>query len=334
MFKNSLIYLVLWFLIQLLIEVNCQSNTFKPSFRSLHTATYVDDKLYILGGQPDNGNLEKPGTQFFYLDVSVPFVNNQGLKWNDISNINIIPGHVAATTATNGINNTTFFLYGGSSSDGQMATVYTFDTRNNKWSVALVNYNIHKDSLKGIVNNGKMYLFSGLINGVQTNDMLIFDTINYIISFGNLDNAPSPRRHYGAALLDGQFIAYFGGEDFMQQLLMSEIYLYDTINDNWTIRLATGKIPINRSGFSTVLGYTGTEKDPNSGLYVLNLTSYEWSIPNVSGNQPLVRTWHRANVIGKYMVVTFGRYNFENLDTKINNDVLLLDISDNDEYKW
>ncbi len=47
MSKNSLTYIVLWLLIQLL---NCKTAPFKPPQRELHTATLIDDKLYILGG--------------------------------------------------------------------------------------------------------------------------------------------------------------------------------------------------------------------------------------------------------------------------------------------
>ncbi len=44
-------------------------------------------------------------------------------------------------------------------------------------------------------------------------------------------------------------------------------------------------------------------------LYVLNLTDYEWYIPKISGNIPSSsRYWHQANVIGKYMVISFGKY--------------------------
>ena len=44
-------------------------------------------------------------------------------------------------------------------------------------------------------------------------------------------------------------------------------------------------------------------------LYVLSTSSLEWSIPKVSGNIPSNRAYHTANVIGKYMVVAFGKYN-------------------------
>jgi hypothetical protein len=45
-------------------------------------------------------------------------------------------------------------------------------------------------------------------------------------------------------------------------------------------------------------------------LYELNLINFVWRIPKTSGKTPASRTSHRANVIGKYMVVSFGKYNF------------------------
>ena len=43
-------------------------------------------------------------------------------------------------------------------------------------------------------------------------------------------------------------------------------------------------------------------------LYVLTLStsSLEWSIPKVSGKIPSNRHHHAANVVGKYMIISFG----------------------------
>ena len=47
----------------------------------------------------------------------------------------------------------------------------------------------------------------------------------------------------------------------------------------------------------------------SESLYVLNINNWEWYIPEVSGNPPLVVLYsHKANVIGKFMVITFGKY--------------------------
>src|SRR2546423_15565999 len=104
--KDS-VYFVLWFLLQLL-EVNSQMTPFTPSVLNGHTATFINNKLYILGGIDVNSKALK---EFFYLDASVSF-NTQGLPWKDLSNINIVPSHDSATTVKGGANNDTLFLYG------------------------------------------------------------------------------------------------------------------------------------------------------------------------------------------------------------------------------
>ena len=49
---------------------------------------------------------------------------------------------------------------------------------------------------------------------------------------------------------------------------------------------------------------------PQDSLYVLDLTdltNLQWYIPNVIGEKPKPRLRHQANIVGKYMVVTFGK---------------------------
>ena len=58
MLQKNLVYITLWLL--LLVEINCQMTPFKPNKRYGHTATLIDNKLYILGGT----NFEK---DFFIL---------------------------------------------------------------------------------------------------------------------------------------------------------------------------------------------------------------------------------------------------------------------------
>jgi hypothetical protein len=44
-------------------------------------------------------------------------------------------------------------------------------------------------------------------------------------------------------------------------------------------------------------------------LYVLSTSNLEWYIPKISGKIPSNRRYHSANVIGKYMIISFGKYN-------------------------
>jgi hypothetical protein len=54
-------------------------------------------------------------------------------------------------------------------------------------------------------------------------------------------------------------------------------------------------------------GYNFSSED---SLYELNVIYFEWRIPKVSGQIPTCRIDHKANVIGKYMVLSFGKYFF------------------------
>ncbi|CAB4399945.1 unnamed protein product [Rhizophagus irregularis] len=288
---------------------------FKPIGYYHHTATLIDNKLYILGGRLIN---ETPAKDFFYLDVSVPF-NTQELSWQDLSNINMVPPHDSATSVKGGANNNTYFC--------------------------IIDY------------NGKFYLWSGEydVNGTYViNDMLILDTLNLNCKKGSLVNAPIPRSEYSATLLPDNKIIYIGGANEYDifnattlnieigiALTLSEVYIYDTANDNWNTKITSGKIPSNRAGFSTILGldgqrviiYGGYFSNPgylDTTLYVLDLTNFNWYVPKISGKIPKPRAFHEANLIGKYMVISFG-YGY---DRTVESDILLLDISNNEEYVW
>ncbi|GES77807.1 hypothetical protein GLOIN_2v1834755 [Rhizophagus clarus] len=296
-----------------------------------HTATLIDNKLYILGGMDLNFILLKT---FFYLNVSVPF-NTQELSWQDLSNVNIVPPHHSATSVNGGTNNHTLFLFGGNTTDQTMALVYTFDSENILWNLVKIDMT-RKNRLTSIIDyNRKLYLLDGsthsTVEKITLNDMLILDTINLNWKEGSLINAPSLRVDYGGS---SNTITYNPETLIISKgfaFTLSEVYIYDTINDNWD----------TKGRFSTVLGldgqriiiYGGAFVDPgysDTTLYVLDLTNYNWYIPNISGNPPKPRIFHKANVIGKYMVVSFGNGYNQSLES----DILLLDISKNDEYIW
>ncbi|RIA96739.1 hypothetical protein C1645_754180 [Glomus cerebriforme] len=342
MLKNSLIYFVL---LLLLVEINGQA--FTPYVRHLHTATLIQDKLYILSGFDDvHGSEGIGGRQFFYLDVSAP-LNTQQLSWNDLSSNDVVPSHIGAAAVKGGANNNTLILYGGRNLTNVEipASVFMFDPQSNSWSIPIITgeFFIKRRSLTAIIdNNGKIYLFGGrlLVYNNYVNDMLVLDSINLSWGKGNSLNGPSPRVNYGATLLPNQNILYIGGADNLSESLpLDMVYLYDTINNNWTTVKTFGTIPSSRFGITSVLGLDGQQVivfggkgvdiDGSNSLYTLNINTFEWIIPNVSGNIPGNRYMHKANVIGNYMVVTFG-FGYNETDS----DVLLLDISNNDEFKW
>ncbi|CAG8777214.1 16028_t:CDS:2, partial [Rhizophagus irregularis] len=96
-------------------------------------------------------------------------------------------------------------------------------------------------------------------------------TINLNWGKGSIINAPTPRDRYGATLLPNNKIIYIGGRNGNEiifdtkslnigqgtALTLSEVYIYDTINDNWETKVTSGKIPSNRGAFTTILGLDG-----------------------------------------------------------------------------
>ncbi|PKY25634.1 galactose oxidase [Rhizophagus irregularis] len=334
MSKNILVYFLLWISFQVLVDVNCQLTSFEPSGLFRHTATLIDNKLYILGGSLTSNNTLVKG--FFYLDISVPF-NTQELSWQDRSStINKIPLHDGATSVKGGANNDTLFLYGGFTNDPKMALIYTFDPLHSVWNsqeIVGINNTIRRQSLTGVIDyNGKFYLWGGTTsNDIIVNEMLILNTINLSWRILYTYNAPTARYHFGATLLPNNKIIYIGGDDDITSefnnetlsttgdaaLSLEEIYIYDIIDDNWESKPTTGKIPSNRAAFSTILGldsqriiiYGGIFNGPgyyrDSSLYVLDLTNFNWYIPKITGKIPKPRAFHKANVISRYMVITF-----------------------------
>ncbi|RIA90182.1 kinase-like domain-containing protein [Glomus cerebriforme] len=359
MSKKSLLYFTTWILIQLLVETNCLIT----SQRFDHTATIIDNKLYILGGRSNNHS-EIIGKDFFYLDVSV-VLNTQKLLWRHIPNINIgyIPSHFGASSVKGGANNNSLILYLAeyhqySFSIAENVFVYTFNPQHNSWYTPkiVVGNNlkniIRKKFLTGVIDyDGKMYIWGGIKRhkfDATDHAMYVLDTTNLELEKRNVtnltnSNVPSLRIHYGATLLPNNKIIYIGGYDG-KYLTLDQVYIYDTINNNWHREKTSGTIPSNRGKFSAVLGLDGqtiiifggtsTLKMVNlkreDSLYVLNLTNFGWYIPRISGKIPKSRYYHKANVIENYMIISFGLgYN-----QSIESDVLLLDISNNEEYKW
>ena len=54
---------------------------------------------------------------------------------------------------------------------------------------------------------------------------------------------------------------------------------------------------------------SGNSFSPQDSLYVLDLNNFNWYIPKITGKIPSSRYFHKTVIIGKYMAVTFGKYN-------------------------
>ncbi|KAF0426212.1 galactose oxidase [Gigaspora margarita] len=193
-----------------------------------------------------------------------------------------------------------------------------------------------------------MYIFGGAYNGATGNStwslenrMDILDTIELTWSIGSQLQAPTPRDGYSATLLRYFFI----NKLFNNLFYIYKIYLYDTKNNAWETMISVGTIPDARAHHSSVLGLNNDRIIIYGGFYslaspavahdlsVLDIRNkpYRWFTPNISGTIPPTPSAHTANVVGRYMIVTYGVILSRQY---MNPDVYILDIGNDSEYKW
>ncbi|CAB5396024.1 unnamed protein product [Rhizophagus irregularis] len=123
------------------------------------------------------------------------------------------------------------------------------------------------------------------------------------------------RKYSLTGIIDNKGKMYLWGGLDIRTNVNSDMLILDTVNLVWVkevlhqLEATSGNIPSGRSGFTAVLGldgqrviiYGGSSDSTDSSLYELNLINYEWR----------------------------NGYN-----RSIENDILLLDISNVNEYIW
>ncbi|CAB5391699.1 unnamed protein product [Rhizophagus irregularis] len=276
----------------------------------------------------------KPLLPFFYLDVSTSF-DTSNLPWRPIpDNVNNLPlgslasivtGGVAASIG--GVKNETIFFFNNERDNAIKSDppVHSYNSPNNVWNTQSFSgvRPIGRNQMRVVTDySGKTYLLTGFdftVQGVKRSDgLFVCDTIN--LNCAIKDASVFSRLGYGVTLLPNGNL------------------------DRWDSKITTGNIPPKDVGITTVLGLNGDKiilfggfNGDNNDLYVLDTTSFEWYVPKVRGKGPVFkRGEHCANVIGKYMVVTFGSNGVVSSKYKDSgeSDVLLLDISNDSEYVW
>ncbi|CAG8465601.1 14745_t:CDS:2 [Funneliformis caledonium] len=295
--------------------------------RALHTSNYLNDKIYFLGGETDRASHTN---DFFYLDVSAPFTLDS-LPIVDLTRNVQIAKHKRATSSVCGPNKDTIFLFGGDIDGDESAAslVYTFNISVPQWT----NTNIEGPQPQRRVassvvcdENARMYIFGGTNGDGYQNDFDILDTDQLTWSLGSRVNIPPPMDLATANLLSNGKIVYLGGYSNRQLIDMSKIYLYDTINDEWSRMFTMGTPPRGRAWHSAILTqdgriivYGGVPVSPDDQLSVLDTTvlPFKWSIPEISftpSSAPY--SWiYKGSAPAVY-----------------SNQIVMLDISDKNDY--
>ncbi|CAG8681798.1 24048_t:CDS:2 [Gigaspora margarita] len=263
----------------------------KPEGRYAAASALIDDKLYFIGGQFQNGTIS---SELFYLDLSTSFNVNtiESHRWSDPS-----PAPIAsawATATVGGDNKSIIFLIGGIMNPPANDTVaYSFNTNIGNWSNITTSGGLNQkrkgSSLSYDPDSGYIYIFGGqsVSNSSKWfHEMIIFDSINFSWSNVTSSTAPSKRSGHTATLLKSGIIVFIGGWELNENSSIPRLtnmsqnakFTNDTIIGSRIYHSAVlasdGKIIIYGGSNGNV---TGRQPNVNDMIYLLNTKSYDWA---------------------------------------------------------
>ncbi|CAG8593563.1 14612_t:CDS:2, partial [Cetraspora pellucida] len=333
-----------------------------PEGRGGHESVQVNNKLYFMGGSRliPNSNLKRYNLsdEVFYLDLSSQF-DTENPPFVDLTNgtSRMFYGNEKGAAVLGGSNRSDIYLIGGTQLNFSMVNwnatdqinwnatdqfIYIYRTSANIWTkfeqgVKGIQPSRRRSTSTVIKPNGTIYIFGGRIekdmasdNLTLYNELYEFDTI--LLSWIQIvaDNAPSPRSHSTATLLQNGKIVYIGGVSQDKPgsqtnlIIMTEIRIFDTTFLSWSSHTANAPFPIQpRVGHTAVLApdnnsiiimggtssYQLMQTTVTPNLLKLDIRSepYQYSILQTSGNnQPPTLSFHTANIYSDYMIVAFG----------------------------
>ncbi|CAG8732154.1 15344_t:CDS:2, partial [Racocetra persica] len=323
-------------------EAKVFAYSYSPNPRSGHLSAYINNKLYFIGGST---TLDRSviTNDFFYIDCSVSFNSTiDSIPYKNLSDLTDIPSIDVAGSSVIGPYNDIILTFGGIGKNNSYGyqLIYTFDTKTYIWTPLTTNGIIPpiRKGVRPIYNSGRLYAFGGFdnINGIVYNSIDLLDTIGFTWSNFTLAGGLSGRDGYVSALLPDGNILYLGGYFSGKTIDLDIVYLYNTNNNTWRNTTTQGEIPESRGYFTSVLGEStkGSNHPAAPTLAVLNLSSepFKWISQNVSGGfipPPLLL--HTANVVDNYMIIAYG-FNYQT--SLLSNNIYILDISNDSEYKW
>ncbi|CAH1763341.1 2479_t:CDS:2 [Entrophospora sp. SA101] len=314
--------------------------------RLVHATVIVNNILYVMGGF-SNGRSSR---EFISLDLSQAF-DATTPPWKDLTETSPLPILSSWAKASSNTNNDTIFLFGGLMRDtitinyNLKSVVYTYDFKSNQWLV-------NPPAFQGMApetrrefasvsdpSTGKLYIHGGthdlsIPTGVFFNDFFILDGNNFSWSqIGKTGaNIPPLRIDHVAVLIANGVIVFIGGLEIVAKELATTVGGLD-INSrigHTAVYAANGQI-IVYGGCTPALELTPT---PELAVLDTTIKPFKWITPPVTTPEAPINsvTHHQADLIGDYMVVTFGNITnkFGPL-LKASNSIQILNIVD---YKW
>ncbi|CAG8567008.1 5022_t:CDS:2 [Cetraspora pellucida] len=320
-----------------LIPLCTKSASYNPSGRTEFMSELVSDKIYYYGGFDD---VVTRFNDFFYIDLTQPFFGSSP-PYHFIKSLDT---RTAASTVAHankiyvfggdyiiGADSKTplveFFQIQSLSTDPEISyTPDTFSTPSSrKWHASAIDHVNEKIYVWGGVKEiGTVMNFSSLSISQNDGTMYIYNIALSAWTSSPILTQPNGRcLHTATFVPDGRIIMIGGATSPDVGKTATKNGIIPSI-----IHHSATLLPSNKS----IIIYGGSDQTGYSGLAVLNLSSYVWTVISPTGNAPsIISSGHDLPYfIFEYIL---GEYIFNNTRHLINPTIRILNISNN-QYKW
>ncbi|CAD8124604.1 unnamed protein product [Paramecium sonneborni] len=207
------------------IWTKCKANGKIPESRNGHTATLVENKMYVIGGWLGSGT---------YASKDVYVLDLDSLNWTLVNTMGEVPGPCNMHSAD--LIGQLIYIFRGGDGKDYLNDLHSFNTKTNMWKLIQTVDNQRpppRANHCSSVCQNKLFIFGGWDGSKRLNDLFCYDvTTNKWIELKPLQS-PSARAGMCMTTINNK-IYLFGGSG-PQTTCFGDLQCYDPIKNAWTI---------------------------------------------------------------------------------------------------
>ncbi|CAD8206642.1 unnamed protein product [Paramecium octaurelia] len=203
----------------------CKANGKIPESRNGHSATVVENKMFVIGGWLGSGT---------YASGEVYVLDLDTLTWTLVNSIGEIPGPCNMHSAD--LIGQLIYIFRGGDGKDYLNDLHSFNAKTNIWKFIQTP---EKDKPPPRANHSstvwenKLFIFGGWDGKKRLNDLYCYDTSSNKWSELNAAYSPSARAGMCMTTMDNN-IYLFGGSG-PQTTCFGDLQCYDPMKNLWTI---------------------------------------------------------------------------------------------------
>ena len=272
-----------------------------PTATSLHTASVIDGKIYVIGG---TDTIYRVATDYF---STVWMYDPATDTWTQKADMSRGRGRFDSSVVDGKI----YAIGGSPRADSDIAIVEMYDPTTDTWT-RKADMPRARCFLSASAVNGKIYVIGGKIYPSATMVATVEEYDPAMDSWTRKADMPMPRGQHSASVVDGK-IYVIGGATGTFGPVVSTVDVYDPATDTWTRKadMPTARFFVSTSVVNGKI-YTiggGNAWGPSlSMVEVYDPTTDTWTI---QGNIPTARAAHSASVVDGEIYVIGGTLGIE-----------------------